>query len=84
MVADWARGDPDALARLMNDDLKASPEVAQVLLYRRNARWADWIKARMARPGTVFVAVGAGHLSGKGSVIDDLAAKGVRVERVHY
>ena len=84
MVADWARGDPDALAQLMNDDLKASPEVAQVLLYRRNARWADWVKARMARPGTVFVAVGAGHLSGKGSVIDDLAGKGIVVQRVRY
>lgn len=84
MVSDWARGDPDALARLMNDDLKASPEVADVLLYRRNARWADWIKARMARPGTVFIAVGAGHLSGKGSVIDDLAAKGIKVQRVRY
>ena len=84
MVADWARGDPEALARLMNDDLKASPEVAQVLLFQRNARWADWIKARMAQPGTVFVAVGAGHLAGKNSVIGDLAAKGIKARRVRY
>ena len=84
MVADWAKGDPDALARLMNDDLKASPEVADILLYRRNARWADALAARMAAPGTVFVAVGAGHLAGKGSLIEDLRAKGVKVERVRY
>ncbi len=84
MVADWAKGDPQALAALMNDDLEASPEVADVLLYRRNARWADWLAERMKTPGTVFVAVGAGHLAGKGSVIDDLRAKGVKVKRVSY
>ncbi|WP_174292154.1 TraB/GumN family protein [Sphingomonas bacterium] len=84
MVADWAKGDPKALAALMNDDLKASPEIADLLLYRRNLRWAEWLANRMKTPGTVFVAVGAGHLAGKGSVIDDLAAKGVRVMRVKY
>jgi uncharacterized protein YbaP (TraB family) len=84
MVADWSRGDPAALAAVMNDDLKASPEVANVLLYSRNARWADWIKGRMATPGTVFIAVGAGHLAGDRSVIADLEAKGVKVERVKY
>jgi len=84
MVADWAKGDPAALAALMNDDLKSSPEVANVLLYQRNARWADWVKARLATPGTVFVAVGAGHLAGARSVIEDLEAKGVKVERVKY
>lgn len=84
MVADWSRGDPQALAALLNDDLHVSPELADVLLYRRNARWADALAERMKTPGTVFVAVGAGHLAGKGSVIDDLRAKGVKVERVKY
>ena len=84
MMADWARGDPQALAALLNDDMTASPEIADILLYSRNARWATALAARMKTPGTVFVAVGAGHLAGKGSVIDDLRAKGVKVERVRY
>lgn len=84
MVADWAKGDPAALAKLMNDELKSSPEVADVLLYSRNARWADWVSERMKTPGTVFVAVGAGHLAGPRSVIADLRAKGVKVARVRY
>jgi uncharacterized protein YbaP (TraB family) len=84
MVADWARGDPAALAAVMNDDLQSSPEVANVLLYQRNARWAAWIKDRLATPGTVFIAVGAGHLAGARSVIADLKAKGVKVTRVKY
>ena len=84
MVEDWAKGDPDALAREMNDELKSSPEVARVLLTDRNARWAQWIKQRMTTPGTVFVAVGAGHLAGPDSVQAHLAKLGVKAERVKY
>ena len=84
MVDDWAKGDPDKLAALLNDNLKDSPEVTKVLLYDRNQRWAGWIKNRLATPGTVFIAVGAGHLAGAKSVIADLQAMKVKVERVKY
>ena len=33
-------------------------------------------------PGTVFIAVGAGHLGGKGSVQDELAKTGISSARV--
>jgi hypothetical protein len=36
----------------------------------------------MKSPGKVFVAVGAGHLAGKGSLIDDLKRYGLEAERV--
>jgi len=68
----------------MNDSLKDSPEVAKVLLVDRNKRWAQWIKDRMAKPGTVFVAVGAGHLAGPDSVQAQLARLGVKARRVRY
>lgn len=68
MLSAWRRGEPDRLAELMTDDIKNFPEVERVLFTERNRRWADWIVQRMARPGTVFLAVGAGHLAGKGSV----------------
>jgi uncharacterized protein YbaP (TraB family) len=74
MVDDWAKGDPDALAKEMNEAIKDSPEVAKTLLTDRNTRWAAWIAERMKRPGTVFVAVGAGHLAGPDSVQAQLAA----------
>lgn len=83
-VAAWSAGDADRLAALVNDDVAASPEVAQALLFRRNARWAEWIAKRMAQPGTVFVAVGAGHLAGPGDVQDELAKRALKVERVAY
>jgi hypothetical protein len=84
MVADWAEGKPEALAKQMNDSLKDSPEIARVLLTDRNARWAEWVKTRMARPGTVFMAVGAGHLAGPQSVLAVLQRSGVKVTRVRY
>jgi len=84
MVDGWSRGDPAVVATIMNDALKESPEVEKVLLVDRNVRWAEWIKARMAKPGTVFVAVGAGHLAGPASVQAQLAKLKVKSERVAY
>jgi uncharacterized protein YbaP (TraB family) len=84
MVVLWAKGDPDGLAVAMNESLAATPELAQTLLYDRNARWAEALKARMEQPGTVFVAVGAGHLAGEKSVQDYLKQHGLTVSRVDY
>jgi len=84
MIADWSKGDPEALGRLINEGLKESPETAKVLLYDRNARWAEWIDQRMNQPGTVFVAVGAGHLAGEQSVQDKLKAHKLTATRVKY
>jgi uncharacterized protein YbaP (TraB family) len=84
MVDEWSRGDPDALAKEMNDSLKDSPEVAQKLLFQRNKNWAAWISERMKKPGTVFIAVGAGHLAGTGSVQEQLAAYKLKAVRIRY
>ncbi len=84
MVVLWAKGDPDGLAVTMNESMAATPELAKTLLWDRNARWADQLKARMDKPGTVFVAVGAGHLAGEKSVQDYLKAQGLTVKRVKY
>jgi len=81
MVAEWLKGDADALAAIMNEEL-GDPAVAEALLYTRNANWAEWIDARMDQPGTVFVAVGAGHLAGERSVQGLLAQRGFASERV--
>jgi uncharacterized protein len=82
MVAAWRKGDADGLAAVMNEDMDRSPELEQALLVNRNRRWADWIGRRMKQPGTVFVAVGAGHLAGGESVQAELAKRGLKVARV--
>ncbi len=84
MVTDWAKGDPDALAAVMNRDIDKLPKLYDILLKQRNIRWADWIDARMKQPGTVFIAVGAGHLAGKDSVQAQLAGHKLTATRVNY
>ncbi|WP_137753486.1 TraB/GumN family protein [Sphingopyxis sp. L1A2A] len=84
MVTLWANGDPDGLAVAMNESMAATPELATMLLYDRNQRWADQIKTRMDKPGTVFIAVGAGHLAGEKSVQDYLKTRGLTATRVKY
>ncbi len=81
MVAEWIKGDADQLAAVMNEGM-SDPAVAEALLYNRNANWAEWIDTRLDAPGTVFIAVGAGHLAGARSVQDYLTAKGITVTRV--
>ncbi|WP_428682325.1 TraB/GumN family protein [Sphingopyxis sp.] len=82
MVALWAKGDTVNLAATMNEGMAATPELAKILLWDRNERWADQIKTRMDKPGTVFIAVGAGHLAGTKSVQDYLKARGLKARRV--
>lgn len=80
----WGVGDVTATGKLINDGLDETPDVYDVLIVERNRNWADWITQRMAQPGNVFVAVGAGHLAGPDSVQAVLAERGLTVERVSY
>ncbi len=82
MIAAWTGGNPEGLAEIMNESIDTNPEFERILLTDRNARWADWIKARLDQPGTVFIAVGAGHLAGKTSVQAMLEARGITSRRV--
>ena len=81
MVAEWLEGDAVGLANLLNAEL-TDPVLYDRLLTARNANWAGWIENRLERPGTVFIAVGAGHLAGTGSVQDQLKKRGLRVSRI--
>jgi uncharacterized protein len=82
MLAAWARGDVDAIARTFNAEMSSAPAMRDILLKRRNANWARWIEARMAQPGSVLVAVGAGHLAGTDSVQAMLQKRGLKVTRL--
>ena len=83
MVAEWANANIDALGELMNAGLE-DKILYEALLVNRNAIWAEWVDQRMAQPGTVFLAVGAGHLAGESSLQALLAKKGIVAERIEY
>ena len=82
MLAAWARGDVAAIARTFNSEMEGSPALMDSLLRRRNANWARWIEQRLAQPGAVMVAVGAGHLAGNSSVQALLQQRGLKVTRI--
>ncbi|WP_394728131.1 TraB/GumN family protein [Altererythrobacter sp. GH1-8] len=81
MVTEWLEGDADGLAKLMNESLN-DDALAESVLFHRNRNWAEWIENRLDSPGTVFIAVGAGHLAGEKSVQDYLQQRGLTVNRV--
>ena len=83
MQVAWKHGDQAVFIRMLGQLEQSSPETYRVMFTERNARWADWIRARMQTPGTVFVAVGAGHLAGKDSVLVRLAQLGIPSARVN-
>jgi len=83
MVTLWAKPDPDGLAQVMNQGL-SDPKLHSALLTNRNANWAAWINQQLEKPGTTFMAVGAGHLAGSTSVQHLLSAYGIEAQRVEY
>lgn len=82
MLNAWRTGDEEAIARTFDDELVQSEPLREALLIHRNANWAAWLDERLDEPGTIFVAVGAGHLAGEDSVQDFLRAAGIEAVRV--
>lgn len=82
LVSEWAEGDIAGLAALV-----ASPEALgmgdaayESLLVKRNKNWIPVIEDMLNNEqGTIFIAVGSGHLAGPDSVITMLRDKGYEV-----
>ncbi|WP_164116740.1 TraB/GumN family protein [Sphingorhabdus sp. Alg239-R122] len=83
MVTAWSEGKPDDLAEIMNANI-LNGRMYDTFLTRRNAAWSRWIDERLDQPGTVFIAVGAGHLAGDGSVQEQLKLRGIDTARINY
>lgn len=83
MQSSWNSGDQRVFANLLERMRRSTPGDYQMMFPDRNAHWADWVVSRMDRPGTVFVAVGAGHFAGPDSVLAMLSSKGVTATRLN-
>ncbi len=82
IISHWTSGRAELLGQLMEAEFRRSPMLEQLLLRDRNARWAEWIAAQMKTPGHRFVAVGAGHMAGRHSLLDTLEALGLAPQPV--
>lgn len=83
MSSAWERGDLVLLERLLNEEMEGEhPDVFQALIVRRNNAWVATLMQELEGQGADFVAVGAAHLVGAEGLVEQLRARGVRVERV--
>jgi uncharacterized protein YbaP (TraB family) len=83
MQSAWNRGDSEIFEIMLEQMRVNSPTSYDVMFTQRNSNWAGWIANRLQQPGTVFVAVGAGHLAGSDSVQAKLAELGIRSARIN-
>ena len=84
LVAAWGRGDADSVAAEIKQTDADSPALYKALITDRNRKWAKWLQDRLKRPGTTFVAVGAGHLAGPDSVQAELKALRIKSKRIKH
>jgi uncharacterized protein YbaP (TraB family) len=82
LVSTWAAGDVRGLENIIATEMKNLPKARKILFDERNAAWVKEIPELLREHRTFFVTVGAGHLAGRGSVVDLLCGKGLKVERV--
>jgi len=79
----WSSGHVAALEKQFLAPLRNASHRREVLLDNRNARWARRIDQWSSQRGSIlFVAVGAGHLLGPGSLQSRLAALGWKINRL--
>jgi uncharacterized protein YbaP (TraB family) len=86
LVVAWLSGDDRALRRLFDatsPQSEAYRAFDQRLLDARNVGMSDRIETYLATPGTTFVLVGAAHLAGDGSIVEQLARRGVEGRRIY-
>ncbi|HKY00864.1 MAG TPA: TraB/GumN family protein [Steroidobacteraceae bacterium] len=81
MLDAWRRGDEAGLEKSLEEDFEGYPELAEALIYRRNARWAEQVSDMLAGDDDVLVVVGAMHLVGERGLPALLEKRGYEVER---
>lgn len=82
MVRAWATGDITALDAYVNGDMREdAPELYEAIIVTRNENWVPQIAEILDGEGTVFIAVGAGHLPGENGVLELLRNEGYAVTR---
>lgn len=85
MIAFWKTGDAEGLAKLLNEvanKIAATNKLMKLLLDDRNVAMTEKIKRLLVDGDKAFVVVGAGHLTGKNSIVDILRKQGVQVRQL--
>ena len=82
MISAWLNGDVAAIARWQEEELgQRDSDLYRRLLVKRNHAWAKKLARQLQQPGTIFVAVGVGHLAGPDSLQVQLEKLGITAVR---
>jgi uncharacterized protein len=82
MVAAWRSGELESLSAELLDEFDDFPGLYEKLVTKRNTAWVPTLEAMLAGERRHLVVVGALHLVGPGSVIEQLRSRGHDVERL--
>ena len=78
----WVTGDIDTLGTLMSKSFEGYPEFYKTFVLDRNDRWLKKLNDLLEKPKISMVVVGAGHLPGKGGLLELLEEKGYTLEQL--
>ena len=82
LIQAWRTGNAAKLQELLFRDAEKYPQLMEDFLLKRNKRWVGPLLKYLEKGETVFVLVGAGHLGGKGGVLELLMEKGCTVKQL--
>src|SRR5438477_12665122 len=76
------RGDADTDTRILMDEFRNFPSVAERFLTDRNRKWIPKIEVYLQSDKTYFVVAGAAHMGGPNGIVALLRARGYHVEQL--
>jgi len=82
IIKAWRVGDLDKLNAILLKNMHKYPELHDILILNRNKNWMKTIEKTMKSGTTTMIIVGAGHLSGKGGLIQLLKNKNYKLEQL--
>lgn len=80
----WHEGDTRRLLALDDSTMDSHPALKKMVLDDRHAAWLPQLEKYLDGTEPVMVLVGSRHLCGRGSLIELLEAKGVKLTQMEY
>ena len=78
----WKRGDADTDTRIMIDEFRNFPSLAERFLTDRNRKWLPKIEGYLQSGKTYFVVAGTAHMGGPNGVVALLRDRGYHIEQL--
>ncbi len=82
LLSAWQRSDVAALEKLVREFRQTQPALYQRILTARNRAWTPRLVQLVKLPRTQLVIVGAAHLIGSDGLVQQLRARGYKVQAV--